>query len=645
MSGTLLVSTLLAVCTWLFHGVYVLRYPEVLRGTLSLFLPAAGAIFITFAAVLYFSLRPLKILEKETLTASLRQDILQTLRRVPRIIVLLSLAEFLILPLFTAFIFSRYLGTFNTLIFILQIFYNLSTGMMSALMGLSISNAIFHSICRKLEILYYREAPVQLNFVTGNILLTFSSIFFILTLGFTGAVGYVSGQSGGVYRFLTGHSSSLPYPEGGGELTAFINHINLEFIGGLIFPMMICFGIILFANMLSLSEQQRRLAALRETMKDLSAGDRNLSERLIVYSSDEMGSIAGKINSFLSNLEKVLSDSGRFAISLKKNAVLLREGSESMDSAVKTLDVTIREINSSVSLSRGDVQNVDRRVAEITESVERVAGHLENQTAVVDQSSAAIEQITASIESVAQSTESADRLSAEVHSISGEGQDTAGETMSALREIEESVAGLQDFVSVISRIAAQTNLLAMNASIEAAHAGDSGRGFAVVAMEVRKLAESSVRGSKGVRKDIGMISERVERAVLLMERSRDFFNRVTENARRTAELSRTIAGSMKEQRAGAKEVLDLVRVLTESTGGMNLAVEDQKTCSRSIAEAMVSLNKSFGEISEAMERQENEAGSLMEAAALAKSISGSNDSTAEDLVRDLELLSSRKESV
>lgn len=257
------------------------------------------------------------------------------------------------------------------------------------------------------------------------------------------------------------------------------------------------------------------------------------------------------------------------------------------------------------------------------------------QTGLVNQSSAAIEEISASIDSVAQNTEQAEILSSELYTISEEGQNAAAESMAAIKDIEGSSILLQEFVSSIAKIASQTNLLAMNAAIEAAHAGDSGRGFSVVASEVRTLAESSAISAKSVGESIHRMVEQVGRAVQLMTRSRESFEQATANARMSSDLSKSIAQSMKEQRSGAKDVLDSVRFLIDSTGQLNNIIEDQGRCSEGIITAMKRLISSSSRIADAMIEQNSQNNKVLDISGAVKKISDENENTAQKLSEDL----------
>ena len=466
--GTLLLSGAMAGGGWVYHGIYVLRDLSYFSNKPYIFWAVVFTLLTVSALVMGRNLKPLKHLYQleNKVDEESRHSIIRAIGRVPKILIIVNIVGFIVWPIVNNLIAVMLAGReLDSLIFILTIIYNGSIGLMACIMGISISNTLFLPVWKILETHDFEEAPHHQNFMAKNLLHTFASIFFILALGFSGAIGYVSALSGAVFDASKSGSSALPFPMDIGNRIKFANQVNLEFIGGLIFPMILCFIVIIIANLLSLFEQRSKIKALIETVGDLAEGRKNLEDRLILYSADELGFVADKINRFISHLGILINNTGENASSLSASAHSLEESSSNMDDATRSMSHSLEQVGESISRSRKDMGHVEDSVSDILSSVKKVSEEVIKQTGLVNQSSASIEEISANIDSVALNTEQADLLSTELYSISKEGQNAAGESMTAIKGIEESSFLLQEFVSSIATIASQINLLAMNAAI------------------------------------------------------------------------------------------------------------------------------------------------------------------------------------
>ena len=240
--------------------------------------------------------------------------------------------------------------------------------------------------------------------------------------------------------------------------------------------------------------------------------------------------------------------------------------------------------------------SVSSEVTQILTTIETLVSHITTQSSAVTQTSAAIEEMTASINSIsrisAEKSKSTDTLIEKVEN----GRHTIVDSNSQIKEISADVEGMMSIINVINGIAAQTNLLAMNAAIEAAHAGQYGMGFSVVADEIRKLAESASSNAKiiaGSLKDVNVKMENVlsageagESAFLeVADKVMDFVNAFTEITRSTAEVS-----------SGSQEIIgsvsSLMQISSEITGGSG----EMETSAREINRSIESLKSSYGVI-------------------------------------------------
>ena len=197
--------------------------------------------------------------------------------------------------------------------------------------------------------------------------------------------------------------------------------------------------------------------------------------------------------------------------------------------------------------------------------MEQLNGNVSEQSAAVTESAAAIEQMVANVQSVTVTlTRNTDQTMA-LQKTSEVGHSGLNEVASDIRQIAEESEALLGINSVMQDIASQTNLLSMNAAIEAAHAGESGRGFAVVAAEIRKLAISSSEHSKSISGVLRKIKGAIDKITVSTETVLDKFNTIDDSIKTVAEQEQKVLNAMGEQRTGSEQLLQAITQVSEIT--------------------------------------------------------------------------------
>jgi methyl-accepting chemotaxis protein len=202
---------------------------------------------------------------------------------------------------------------------------------------------------------------------------------------------------------------------------------------------------------------------------------------------------------------------------------------------------------------------------QITSNIDRLNEYVEQQASNVTQSSCSIEEMLANIQSVTQTLVKNGENVNELSSASDLGRASVEEAVSNIQEIARNSEGLLQINKVINDIASQTNLLSMNAAIEAAHAGDAGRGFAVVADEIRKLAESSSEQSKIISAVLNKIKDSIDNVTESTGNTLIRFRDIDSDVKTVSQQDENIRHAMEEQNEGSKQILEAVSQLNEIT--------------------------------------------------------------------------------
>lgn len=159
---------------------------------------------------------------------------------------------------------------------------------------------------------------------------------------------------------------------------------------------------------------------------------------------------------------------------------------------------------------------------------------------------------------------------------------------------------LMEANKVISKIASETNLLAMNASIEAAHAGDAGRGFSVVADEIHNLSESSSRQSKQIRDELQKIQNSIENVVVSSAEAKNSFQSVTKKIHETDQLVQQIKGAMEESEIGSHQITDALKMMNDSTSDVRVSSGNMSAGNQIILDQVKKLQLATEEIKSSM---------------------------------------------
>jgi methyl-accepting chemotaxis protein len=222
------------------------------------------------------------------------------------------------------------------------------------------------------------------------------------------------------------------------------------------------------------------------------------------------------------------------------------------------------------------IKNTTILINEIITSINSIFSELNKLSSTGDENSASVNQMTSSVENITQSLETANEHINILYSLSKDGYEHISKSINSINEISETYTTISEMIDEISKIAKQTNLLSMNANIEAAHAGTYGRGFAVVAEEIRKLAEESQIFSNQIREHIEKMTEKINTGVTLIEETGKTFSNIFKEVKTNTNLINDIFSAMTQQAIALRGISSGSDKIAKNAFGINENANLQK---------------------------------------------------------------------
>jgi methyl-accepting chemotaxis protein len=279
----------------------------------------------------------------------------------------------------------------------------------------------------------------------------------------------------------------------------------------------------------------------------------------------------------------------------------LLQTAETSSGAVGAMTDNIKAIDDQSHNLDERIQSVTAAVEQILHSVTNVAGLIEEQASAVAESSAAIEEMTASVQSVARIAEQREKEGAELRELTVAGGDRVESTADVIRQVSQSTDAMIEMIAMINSIAQQTNMLAMNAAIEAAHAGEAGKGFAVVADEIRRLAETVHENAATISSGLQNTVDSINEALSESGQTGEAFEGINRGVIQTSTSFTEISQSMAELSMGSREVLKAMQSLTDITAQIKSASSEMATGAKEITDSMGFVTGISGQVREAID--------------------------------------------
>ena len=419
--------------------------------------------------------------------------------------------------------------------------------------------------------------------------ITFEKKYYPLSLVFRNVMITFLSSMGTIATMFSAYFS--PAAENMSVQSIFLNYMFLPFIVGLAFT-----AINSYSQMKAASKS---LKYISNFANHLAKGDYSKTH-LELTTRDEFGDLTNDLNVFFDATKHLLKNINN---SVKDTVTTSDELTQSMDTAsnsIQEIQTKISDVKEKVISQSAGVEETNSTINSMLERIKLLNESVDAQNNSISSSSAAVEQMVSNIRSVTnilvQNAEAVNNLGLE----SENGRKKVNESAEFSLLILERSRSLMEASKIVQTIASQTNLLAMNAAIEAAHAGEAGKGFSVVADEIRKLAEQSNSQGKVIATQLSELQEAINTVVVNTQSVQSQFELIFELTSKVKEKETIIHNAMEEQTQGSTQVLKAMSEIKDSSNIVKDGAEELMQGGQQIGKEMTILAKVTNNLNDSM---------------------------------------------
>lgn len=344
--------------------------------------------------------------------------------------------------------------------------------------------------------------------------------------------------------------------------------------------------------LLSRDEDRTQTNLLRDRIAQLTSREAtDLTAKATIINFNAIGDLADGFNRYTESLCGMVEEINQSMSSLELTTGRLSAGSGSLQLAVDEIASAVNGIGQVVIQEVSSVESASASISQISHNIDDLDNIINEQAAMVTQSSAGIEELISNIQSVSSNVDQVQSYYTKLQESASTGRRKINEANGLISKVAQMSSLLADANKVIAAIAAQTNLLAMNAAIEAAHAGSAGAGFSVVADEIRGLAEKSAVQSKDVGHHLREVKNSIDQAVTASAAAELGFSEVNTLIDTVSRYEDEIRNALREQTIGSQQVLEALTAMNRVSETVKSEASEMASGTRSIVDNMRQLNE------------------------------------------------------
>ena len=352
-------------------------------------------------------------------------------------------------------------------------------------------------------------------------------------------------------------------------------------------------------SILVLYQLRKRFIITVKQIDDLrQKGD--LATRLNIGTFDDFGKIMTSMNKLMDFLQVSLNtlknESGSVGATADELLLITDNSSTSMDMIVNSFE----EMHKQNAEKDALLESAKNNIYKLNEDAAKVSQTMQEQAIAEEQNADAISQMAENTNQINELIKQAKQLSKNLSDSSEAGSAEVQKTELVINSVSEKSKQMSEVIQVIQQVASQTNLLAMNAAIEAAHAGEAGQGFSVVADEIRKLAESTQSQAKSIKDLIIEITKAIQNGSSSMQDTKAMFYKIQQEIVTQTNVVENIAQTMEIQSTGAEEILSTTNKISQNIQSVNEIIKNQANYTEEITEGIKDVVELSGKIDGSM---------------------------------------------
>ncbi|MDR2534892.1 MAG: methyl-accepting chemotaxis protein [Treponema sp.] len=378
-----------------------------------------------------------------------------------------------------------------------------------------------------------------------------------------------------------------------------INRFIIRYLGIIIGVLLVVLGLVVWFCVFTMRSIVRPLEETVQAAKQIAKGDFNLN--LLVQGKDEITVLQRACLQMSKNLQKVMD---KLQVHLAKSVTDSKELNQLVMESFDAIELILNNVNVMDTKVRDQMKSVNVAsvsAAEIFNHTDVFKRTVHTQADCIAQSSTAINRMSAHIDAIRSMVKQAGKTTNTLSASSEAGHKTLLKLTEELKRMGKQSATLQIANKTIADIAGQTNILAMNAAIEAAHAGESGKGFAVVAGEIRKLAELSGKESGAISQEIKKMERAIAEIGMVSQETVGAMDGIFKEITAMNDSFEAVHQAVEEQSAESAEMLASLETVQEMTGQVRDGAEVIHTRTSSIHQEMSNLRQISQEVTESVD--------------------------------------------